>query len=1049
MNKFISTILILLFLIVVFSTTISSAQSVGMSPNSNCIKAQSEVTFFIVGEEPFCSSPIVDEERSWHIHGGREGEDYIIVNYEVSADPISYHSVKVKFLTVRDYSVEVFLRCHDSGGGTTVSLDDLNVYPDVPTTVSITSNGTTFCSDPTPFTFTAHPTNEGRDPEYQWKINGVVEEINSNYDGDTFEPRLSILDDGDVITVTMISDIACVQEVTSNSITVTKESAISALPSQQLEFCDFELAIVSIPVYSSQHTYNWYDNDGVFLGKGKTDFFSGGRFSLGILKEGIYHYSAELIDSYGCPTRDRTPVTVLISSNCENELHWIESISYDNEGTIGHTKSYFDQSGKLLQSQGKNLTTNQILTSQSIEDEYGRAVVGTLSAPINKTDFQYKHWFATNASGGLYDHENLGQAFGNTEAGTVGWYYSDNNTMEDNVPVTGFPYSQMEYYTDGTGEVKKSGGPGEVHKLGMGHETLSGTFPVFAELDDYLDRRNVALPDIVHDGSLVNEGVQSIARDQNGKRGANENFSIGITDKEGKVVMTARSGGSASADHVLAVSNSIIANVDATSVNYRPMVYFYLLTPQAVSIATNGTTTYTIEDIITGQTFTPSGNWPVGFYRVLVSEGEVNINYINYYLDVTYQFYDDAGRLMSSISPNGYKQWITNTNPATNYPTIDKTTYKYNFRGWLLEMTEPDAGTTKYQYRKDGKIRYSQNAQQALDEVNNPGKGRFSYTNYDYLGRPIESGEYKGTTQTFASVKASVEFADQITFETADKKDWVKTYYESAYSDALDLPTGAGSEWKSQDFLRGAVSWSENANMKSIYSYDELGRVKWMAQKSPHLALANRTFVVRYEYDFLGNVLKVHNLAYQKVGSNVNLAEQFYHHYEYDADKRLSKAYTSVDGTNMKLRATYLYYLHGPLKRIELGDKLQGIDFVYNINGWLQSINHPDTDQDPGGDGNSGSHSDFRKDVFGMVLDYYQSDLSGLFVTSASGSMHNPSNIHRLPSSFQNAQAINQPLIRFQPTDEDVAHSTFKQYSAENPHYKKMISETSKNSANR
>lgn len=78
--------------------------------------------------------------------------------------------------------------------------------------------------------------------------------------------------------------------------------------------------------------------------------------------------------------------------------------------------------------------------------------------------------------------------------------------------------------------------------------------------------------------------------------------------------------------------------------------------------------------------------------------------------------------------------------------------------------------------------------------------------------------------------------------------------------------------------------------------------------------------------------------------------EQIHHHYEYDADKRLAKAFTSVDGTTKKLRANYEYYLHGPLKRIELGgmivndevvSEIQGIDFVYNINGWLTQMNHP------------------------------------------------------------------------------------------------------------
>src|SRR5690606_3075187 len=65
--------------------------------------------------------------------------------------------------------------------------------------------------------------------------------------------------------------------------------------------------------------------------------------------------------------------------------------------------------------------------------------------------------------------------------------------------------------------------------------------------------------------------------------------------------------------------------------------------------------------------------------------------------------------------------------------------------------------------------------------------------------------------------------------------------------------------------------------------------------------------------------------------------------------------------------------LHGPLKRTEIGDSLQGIDYVYTVNGQLKSINHPSLREilDPGKDGyNNG----FNKDLFGMALDYYPND---------------------------------------------------------------------------
>lgn|GEM_PF-2825246 len=50
-------------------------------------------------------------------------------------------------------------------------------------------------------------------------------------------------------------------------------------------------------------------------------------------------------------------------------------------------------------------------------------------------------------------------------------------------------------------------------------------------------------------------------------------------------------------------------------------------------------------------------------------------------------------------------------------------------------------------------------------------------------------------------------------------------------------------------------------------------------------------------------------------------ADKFYHHYVYDLNQRLTEVYTSLDGTNKTLHAKYIYYLHGPLKRVELASK--------------------------------------------------------------------------------------------------------------------------------
>jgi RHS repeat-associated protein len=124
---------------------------------------------------------------------------------------------------------------------------------------------------------------------------------------------------------------------------------------------------------------------------------------------------------------------------------------------------------------------------------------------------------------------------------------------------------------------------------------------------------------------------------------------------------------------------------------------------------------------------------------------------------------------------------------------------------------------------------------------------------------------------------------------------------------------------------------------------------------------------IDYTYDFLGNVTRV---AYQK-----GQIDAFYYHYTYNQDGKLTDAATSFDGVNITPQAKYKYYLHGPLKRVELATNLQGIDYVYTINGALKGINHADVAKDPGNDA-TGTNG-FSTDVFGETLNYFANDYIG------------------------------------------------------------------------
>lgn len=352
--------------------------------------------------------------------------------------------------------------------------------------------------------------------------------------------------------------------------------------------------------------------------------------------------------------------------------------------------------------------------------------------------------------------------------------------------------------------------------------------------------------------------------------------------------------------------------------------------------------------------------------------------------------------------------------------------YEYNSLNWLLSSTTIDGGKTEYNYRDDGEIRFSQNTQQRLDN-------QFSYTNYDELNRVVELGVYDANmvnnytsepilfANHYGEISSNQDggiISNASTLSILNNSDGIDDVYcrEQVFS-MYDMPdenftaqTGLLEEEYKQKVTLGRVSktWNQNPHTSSTwYSYDERDRVVWMIQKIEGLGV--KTF--DYEYDLRGNIKSI---IYQKGNSD----ESFYHDLSYDLDGKLLKVKTSVDGTIWKKQAEYDYYLTGELKRVELADQLQGIDYLYTLNGMLKAINSPnigthesDRFTDPGGDGFGNG---FEQDVFGMAIDYYNGDYyrQGTYVNyNVDGASNYNGNIssvrwntHEQSVSDQNAQ---------------------------------------------
>ncbi|MBK7412848.1 MAG: RHS repeat protein [Ignavibacteria bacterium] len=342
----------------------------------------------------------------------------------------------------------------------------------------------------------------------------------------------------------------------------------------------------------------------------------------------------------------------------------------------------------------------------------------------------------------------------------------------------------------------------------------------------------------------------------------------------------------------------------------------------------------------------------------------------------TLYYYDRAGNLIETVPPAGFRPLELSEDRGDSNGHVMKTTYAYNSIGQLVEQFTPDGGLTRFWYDNVGRLRLSQNArQQAIS--------RHSYTNYDALGRVVEVGQ---SSSTISDPEADATSSST----TAAGTHRIITTYTGAYT--MPIPYGDSAQTHLRNRVSRVMSDQDGDTttlgdqVKTYYSYDAHGNVKWMVQSLPAVVENTNPLVtyVGYEYDLMsGRVRKVHYRPEQN--------DAYHQRFTYDHDGRIITCETSKDGIIWAKDASYAYETHGPLRRVEIGqDNVQGIDYTYTINGWLKAINNPSLEPtlDPGRDGKSGSseaHALFGRDAFGMFLGYHTDDFkhTGSFADAA------------------------------------------------------------------
>lgn len=305
--------------------------------------------------------------------------------------------------------------------------------------------------------------------------------------------------------------------------------------------------------------------------------------------------------------------------------------------------------------------------------------------------------------------------------------------------------------------------------------------------------------------------------------------------------------------------------------------------------------------------------------------------------------------------------------PAHRLPTV----YTYNSLGQVLQQYSPDGDTTQFFYDRLGRLIVSQNKEQKDNASYSGSANRFSYTAYDVQGRIIEVGEKSSPTSNIRTINLLDTVAVKSWLASGTNKQVTKTLYDEPVNLNVQTSSNTRKRVVASVYLENA---SDSEGDSTIYSYDIIGNAKTLVQHIKALVAIDATNGkkrIDYDYDLVSG--KINLVSYQQ-----GKGDQYFYKYQYDAESRLVRALTSRDKLIWNEDGSYVYYLHGPVARSELGHlKVQGIDYAYTLQGWLKGINSDtlSTALEVGGDGKAGSlFSRVSKDVYGLQLGYHTND---------------------------------------------------------------------------
>nr|WP_319572375.1 DUF6443 domain-containing protein [uncultured Draconibacterium sp.] len=295
----------------------------------------------------------------------------------------------------------------------------------------------------------------------------------------------------------------------------------------------------------------------------------------------------------------------------------------------------------------------------------------------------------------------------------------------------------------------------------------------------------------------------------------------------------------------------------------------------------------------------------------------------------TYYVYDDFNRLRFVLPPKAVADESVSSTELSQLCYQ----YKYDERGRLIEKKLSGAGWVYMIYDKRDRLVLTQDAK--LRAISS---SKYHYIKYDVLNRPKEEGictENKNYSTLRSTVKLSSNYTpvecSARSYTYYDDYSWGAPYgYSTVYTDHSKASSVKGLVTGVKTKVLGTSTWLTTVNY-----YDKYGRLIQQYQKNPDGGY-NRTSTA---YNFTNQPVKQQVYHKRTSGSAGKKTEE---KYSYDHMGRPTRVEHSYNGGGFVTIAKNTYDEIGRLKKKELHNTYQDIDYTYNVRGWLTKINDPD-----------------------------------------------------------------------------------------------------------